>query len=515
MYNVVQRMSNDTTPQTGKVYLVGAGPGAVDLLTLRGLKCLQKADAVLYDYLANPQTLDFAAPAARLICLGRHGHGRIWSQDEINERLVELARAGKTVVRLKGGDPAIFSRTAEEVEALTAAGVSFEIVPGVTAALAAGSYAGIPVTHRNLASAVALVTGHEQDGKDGQTIDWSALAQFPGTLVVYMGVTTARQWTGALIDAGKSPDTPAAIVRHCSRPDQLTIPCRLGDVAEQLNRPQKIRPPVIVIIGPVTQVASTWSWFERLPLFGQRVLVTRPVRQAGELRDRLTELGAEVLLQPAIEIAPLDDWREVDDRIGQLKQFDWLVFTSRNGVRFFLDRVLAQGRDLRWLGHLCIAAIGPGTAEELAGYHLHPDVQPDEYRSEALAERLRGEAPGKRFLYAHASRGREVVRDELTAAGGTVEDLVVYNNNDVQQPDEQSARRLDAGEIDWVTVTSSAIARSLWRMFGDSLRRTRLASISPVTTAALAELGLSPAAEARDYAMDGIVAAILRALEKP
>ncbi len=472
------------------------------------MQCLGQADVVLYDYLANPQALEFAAAGAECVCLGRHGHTKIWTQEEINSRMIAEARAGRTVVRLKGGDPAIFARTAEEVDALIAAGVEFEIVAGVTAALAAGSYAGIPVTHRDLASAVAIVTGHEQDGKDESALDWPALAAFPGTLVVYMGATTAPRWTAALCAAGKPADTPAAIVRHCSRPDQLTIRCRLDEVATHLTGDNKIRPPVIVIIGPVTQLAQTWGWFERRPLFGTSVLVTRPAHQVGGLRDKLAELGAEVLVQPAIEITDPADWSPVDAALSRLDEFDWLVFSSTNGVRYLLDRLLASGRDIRALGGLRLATVGAKTADELRKYNLIADVFPDEFRAEALAAALTADARDKRFLLARASRGREVLAEELTAAGGLVEQIVVYQSSDVTVPNEDFAQRLAAGQIDWVTVTSSAIARSLAAMFGDDLHNTKLASISPITTGALQELGYSASAEASEYTMDGIVEAI-------
>lgn len=502
-----------THPPSGKVFLVGAGPGAEDLLTLRAAKCLARADVVLYDYLANPRLLDHVRRDAEQVCLGRHGHGRLWSQDEINARLVELAQAGKVVVRLKGGDPAVFARTAEEIETLVEHQIPFEIVPGVTAALAAGSYAGIPVTHRDFASAVALVTGHERDGKHELAVDWQQLASFPGTIAVYMGVTTARDWTAALIAGGKSPDTPVAIVRHCSRPDQRTIRCTLGDVAEQLLGPQKIRPPVIVIVGDVAQLSSTWNWYERLPLFGQTVLVTRPAEQASELAEPLTELGAEVLVQPAIEISPPDDWGPVDDALRRLDRYDWLVFSSANGVRYLLDRLPQLGLDLRALQRVRIAAIGPGTASTLEHYRLRADIVPAEFRAEALAEELARSARGQRFLLARASRGREILAETLLASGAAVDQIVVYRSSDMTLSDNDISRRLHAGEIGWVTVTSSAIARSLVALFGAGLRQTQLASISPITSATLRELGHTPAVEAKQYTTSGVVAAICQFVE--
>lgn len=522
----------DSKLTRGKVYLVGAGPGDPGLITLRGVECLARADVVLYDYLANPRLLEHAPPSAQLICLGRHGRSRgsripggiptglaaqphsdasrIWSQDEINARLVEFARAGKSVVRLKGGDPAIFARGADEALELARQEVDFEIVPGITAALAAGSCAGIPITHRELASAVAFVTGHEEPGKEWSSLDYEALAKFPGTLVFYMGVTTAPTWTAALLAHGKSAETPCAIVRRCSFPDQQKWLCSLGDVAGMLTPYSKIPPPVIVIVGEVATLSPVLSWFEQRPLFGQRVVITRPREQAAALRTPLEGLGAEVLVQPAIEIGPPDDWSPVDAALARFEDYEWLVFSSTNGVQFLLNRLLASGRDLRALGRINLAAIGPGTADELTNYHLVADLVPaDDYRAESLASALAASAKGKRFLLARASRGREVLAEELERAGGIVEQVVVYASRDVAAPDEEIAERLAAGQINWLTVTSSAIARSLVVLFGEALRQTKLVSISPITTATLEELGFVPAAEAKEYSMPGVVDAIL------
>ncbi len=409
-------MQPNSSRTAGKVYLVGAGPGDPGLITWRGVECLRRADVVLYDYLVNPRILRHAAAGAELQSLGRHGGERIVPQAEINERLVELARAGRTVVRLKGGDPIVFGRLAEEVQALADAGIPFEIVPGITAALAAGSYAGIWLTHRDEASAVAFVTGHEQEGKPGSTLDFAALAAFPGTLVFYMGVTTAPQWSAALIAAGKPADTPTAIVRRCSWPDQETIVTTLGLAAAELAS-RKSRPPAIVIVGPAAVANSMSDWFSARPLFGRRVLITRAADQAEVLEERLAELGAQCCLQPAIEILPPSDWSAVDAALANLPNFDWLVFSSANGVRFFLDRLLSRGGDLRRLGAVKIAAIGPSASQELARYHLHADVQPAEFRAEGLVAELASGARSQRFLLARASRGRDVLSESLTAAG--------------------------------------------------------------------------------------------------
>jgi uroporphyrinogen III methyltransferase / synthase len=493
---------------TGRVYLVGAGPGDPGLMTLRGVECLRRADVVLYDYLVNPQILEHAPRHAELVCLGRHGQGRIMPQSAVNDRLVTAARAGKTVVRLKGGDPAIFARAAEEITALREAGINFEVVPGITAALAAASYAGIPLTHRDAASAVALVTGHECD-KDEPALDYHALAAFPGTLVFYMGVTSAEHWTKSLIEAGKPAGTPAVIVRRCSWPDQQVIHCTLGAVSEQVAS-NKLRPPAMVIVGEAALGDPALSWFANRPLFGVNVVVTRPRDQLQGLRSRLCELGADVLLQPAIEIGPPESWDAVDAALVRLDNFDWLVFSSVNGVEYLLNRLLAFYGDLRKLAGLRIAAIGPGTADLLAAYHLKADLLPVEYRAEALAEVLTAAAAGQRVLLARASRGRDVLAQTLMAAGIRTEQIVVYASRDVSVADTAVAELLRQGRIDWMTVTSSAIARSLAAMFGDDLRRTRLASISPVTSAVLRELGFEPAAEATVYTMDGLVDTILR-----
>jgi uroporphyrinogen III methyltransferase/synthase len=502
-------MSQNDVGNPGRVYLVGAGPGDPRLITLRGVDCLKRADVIIYDYLVNPQILKHAPPEAERICLGSHGKRRTLEQSEVNQRMVDLARQGKTVVRLKGGDPMVFGRLSEETECLAANGIPFEIVPGITAALAAGSYAGIPFTHRDIASAVALVTAQENSEKVDSTLDYAALAMFPGTLVFYMGVTTAANWTKALIEAGKPPDTPVAIVRRCSFPDQLTLRCRLDEIVEKLTPPVRIRPPAIVIVGQVAQSPDTLSWFERQPLIGQRIVVTRPADQSGTLAERLEELGAQVFVQPAITISDPPDWRAVDEALKSLPTYDWLVFSSSNGVRYVLNRLLATGGDLRRLGGVRLGAIGPGTCEALSHFHLKADLVPEEYRAEALAGALANQSQTKRVLLARASRGRDVLPERLRTAGVTVDQVVVYSSTDVTCADEEIARLLAAGRIDWLTVTSSAIARSLVAMFGADLGKTRLASISPITSETLRESGYNPAVEASIYTMDGVVDAIL------
>lgn len=490
-----------------KVFLIGAGPGDPGLLTLRGAELLSRCDVVLYDGLSNSQLLAHA-PRAELICVGKHGQSRIWRQDEIINEMLRYAREGKIVARLKGGDPAVFARTAEEAEALRDAGIAFEIVPGITAALAAGSYAGIPITHRRYASAVALVTGHEEPDKDESALDWDALARFPGTLVVYMGVTTAGVWTSALMSAGKPADTPAAILRRCSLPDQQTVHCRLDEVAQLLTPATKMRPPVIVIIGEVTRLAHCMSWFDTRPLSGKTVLVTRSEQQADELAEPLRSLGAEVLIQPAIEIEPLKSFEQLDREIARLSEYDYVVFSSRNGVQYFMQRFLDVVGDLRDLAWTKIAVVGSRTAEMLATYHIRADVVAEGMSADSLAESLLDEAPDSQFLLIRASRGPDTLAQHLKHAGGEVCSVVAYSHTDVSQPDEAIVRRMAAGDIHWVTVTSDAIGRSVVRLFGENLRKTRLVSLSPGVSKTIQELGFTVAAQAAQPTMLSLVEAI-------
>ncbi len=494
----------------GKVYLVGAGPGDPGLVTLRGAECLRMADIVLYDYLANRLLLAHCRPAAEAVCLGQHGRGRLMTQAEVNAAMIAAARRGGVVVRLKGGDPTTFARAAEELTALEAAGVPYEIVPGVSAAQAASSHAGIPLTDRDQASCIALVTGQESTAKrPEEQLDYAALAQFPGTLVFYMGLTTAPQWSRALVEEGKPADTRVAIVRRCSLPDQETIFTTLGEVERALGSgPGKLRPPAVVIVGEVAAARNTVNWFTSRPLFGTTVLVTRPAGQEEELALSLRELGAAVLTQPAITIGEPREWAPVDAAIRRLAEFDWLVFSSTmasitswivwrhsgstRGIWAACDwRQLGRPRRQRSPTRACWRTCSPSRI----GLKRWP----------RRSFRLRG----KRFLLARASRGREVLAEMLTAAGGYVEQIVVYESADVAAADADIAAAMAGGGIQWTTVTSSAIGRSLVHLFGDSLRRTQLAVISPVTAETLRELGYEPAAVAAEYTSTGLVDAIL------
>jgi uroporphyrinogen III methyltransferase/synthase len=499
-------------PSPPPVALVGAGPGNPGLLTLRAAACLASADVVLYDRLVPVALLDHAPAAARRVCVDELPgcHAERWPH--IHQSLIDFARRGLRVVRLKGGDPFLFGRGAEEAEALRAAGIEYEVVPGVTAGLGASSFAGIPLTHRRLASAVAFVTGHERPDKPDSLLDWPALARFPGTLVFYMGVARLSHIAQMLIEHGKAADTPAAAVHWGSTTRQRTVEAPLAELPEAV-RAAGLTAPSLIVVGPVVSLRAELAWFERRPLFGKRVLVTRPRHQSGGLARRLEELGAQVSALPGVEVRGPADWGPVDRALADLARFQWLVFTSANGVEYFLRRLLETGRDLRALGSLRLAAIGPATADALRAYHLTADLVPGEYRSEALAAALKERAAGKRLLLARADRGRDLLREELSAVAEVVQ-VAVYSQVDAEGPDASTRELLDRGEVDYVTVTSSNIARSLAGALGAEALvhvragRTALVSISPVTSATVRELGLPVAAEATVYTTEGVVEAL-------
>jgi uroporphyrinogen III methyltransferase/synthase len=497
-----------------RVFLVGAGPGDPGLLTLRAVECLQQADLVLYDKLVPPRLLDFARPGAERVCVTDlpGEHPQRWPH--IHRTLIEEAKKGKVVVRLKGGDPLVFGRGGEEAEELRHAGLPYEIVPGVTAGLAAAACAEIPLTHRRHASAVALVTGHENPAKPGSALDWAALARFPGTLVIYMGFARLESIARSLIEHGKAPDTPAAVVSAASTGHQQTLEATLAELPEAV-RAAGLAAPAVIFVGPVAGQRPARSWFERRPLFGQRVLVTRPRGQAGDFVRRLEQLGAVPYVLPAVEIKPLDDWSAVDAVLARLAEFDWLVFTSANGVHAFLGRLRATGRDVRALGRVKLAAIGPGTADALRGYHLDADLVPATYRSEDLAAALAERAAGKRILLARADRGRDVLPQELGKVA-TVEQVAVYRQVDALAGESEVIDAFRRGELDLVTLTSANIARALLKALDETCRervgsgKVRLVTISPVTSAAVRELKLPVAAEATEFTADGLIEALVR-----
>ena len=496
----------------GTVYLVGAGSGDPGLISLRGVECLRRADVVLYDGLVNPLILRHSQATAERTSRAMGPDGRRIDQEEINQRLIAAAKAGQTVVRLKGGDPFIFGRGSEEAAALAAEGIPFEVVPGVTAAVAAGEYAGISLTHRNFASAVAFITGHEDPTKFESSLDYNQLAAFRGTLVFYMGLHRLPQIASALIEAGKDPATPACVISRATTSLQRTVTASLQDLPVEVAA-TKLQAPSLIIVGECVAQREQIAWFEKKPLFGKTIGITRPIGQTDDQIQQCLELGGRPLLLPTIEISPPDDWDAVDATLERIDEFDWLIFTSSNGVQSLLDRLWQTGHDARRLAHLKFAAIGPSTAASLESYHLRADVVPEEYRAEALAELLKPLTAGQRVLWAGANRGRDVLIDELTAGGTTVEKLVVYHNHDATALPEFEQSLLDAGEVDWIGLSSPSIARNLRSFIGETAARhlgakTRLAAISPVTAEAAEEIGLPIATVASEFTWAGIFRAI-------
>jgi uroporphyrinogen III methyltransferase / synthase len=511
-------------PSEPCVFLVGAGPGNPGLLTVRAAEVLAQADLVLFDQLVPERLLELAPATAQKVCVrdlpGHHPD----KYPHIHKLLIETAQAGKTVVRLKGGDPLIFGRGGEEAEALRDAGITYEIIPGVTAALAAGAFLEIPLTHRNHASAIALVTGHELPNKPGNRLDWKALATFPGTLAIYMGVARLPIIVAELLKYGKSPDTPAAIVERVSWGEQRSVYSRLADL-EEARRNAGLEAPGLILVGDVVSQRSTHSWFESRPLFGRRVLVTRPAHQSAGMVQKLDRLGAVVSRLIVIDIREPEDFTPLDRALDQLRtdEWQWLVFTSANGVHALLRRLDQLGRDLRDLGRVKLAAIGPKTAEALREYHLRADVVPGStYSSEGLTAALSPHVLGQRVLLARANRGRDYVREELTKVAASVETVTVYEQVDLMTLDSAVLDSLRRGEIRYVTIPSSNIARGLLQAFDETIRgrvergEIRLVTISPETGNAVRKLGYPVAAEATEYTEDGLIAAVVRlASEEP
>jgi uroporphyrinogen III methyltransferase/synthase len=496
------------------VFLVGAGPGHPELLTVLAVACLARADLVLYDKLVPARILDYAPAAAERICVTELADSHVQRGPHVHQTMIEAARRGKRVVRLKGGDPFIFGRGGEEAEVLRQADVPFEIVPGITAAVGAAAYAGIPLTHRGYASAVAFVTGHENPSKPESALDWQALARFPGTLVIYMGFARLPQVVRALLQHGKPADTLAAVVQRATTGDQRTVEAPLGDLPAAVLA-AGLAAPAIVLIGPVVALRSRLAWFEHRPLFGKRILVTRPRQLSGDLVQRLEQLGAVPLVLPAVAIREPADWTAVDQALARLGDYHWLVFTSANGVHALVRRLRQTGRDLRALGALRLAAIGPGTAEALRACYLEPDLVPPVFRSESLAATLKVHAAGQRILLARADRGRDLLRQEL-AAVATVDQVAVYSQVDAIDAGSEVFNALRRGEIDYIPLTSSNIARALLRAFDPICReraatgQVKLVSISPVTSSAIQELGFAVAAEAIVYTVAGLVETLVR-----
>lgn len=497
----------------GMVYLIGAGPGDPGLITVRGAELIGRAKVVLYDGLANEALLDYAASGAEKICVGKHGHGGMWSQKQIDSEVVRYARMGWTVARLKGGDTGIFARTAEEVDRLLEEGIPYEIVPGITAALAASAFTGIPVTHRDWSSAVALVTGQLQP-TDGNTdaeesLDWEGLALFPGTLVLYMGVTTAGDWSQKLIEAGKPPTTPVAMVRRCSWPDQQVIRCDLATIAATIAGLPGLRPPIISIVGEVIRMAKTMDWFTARPWFGKRLWITSPEQTGRLLSRRFSELGAEVIQQPVMTISPPADWSAIDAELRALERYDWIVFSSLYGVDSFFGRLKSLGLDGRSLHRCKLAAVGSGTAAAIAKHSMHCDMVPQTQGAESIADLLAPDCSGKRFLFVRNPAGETIAMKRLEGAGADVLGLEVYRQLVNGELPRSLLARVERGEIDAITATSKNIASATVELLGALGRDQQWLSLSPSITACLLELGCERILTASEPSFDAMAELVL------
>lgn len=499
----------------GIVYLVGAGPGDPGLISVRGAKLLESAQVVVYDYLSNPSLLSYC-PRAEVIYVGKKAAAHSLPQEQINALLVERARAGQRVVRLKGGDPFVFGRGGEEAQALADAGLAFEIVPGITAAIAAPAYAGIPVTHRDFNSSFTLVTGHERDDGQASALEfaWDALARLP-CLAFYMGAKSLPNICRKLIDNGKSPSTPAATIQWGTMPAQRTVVSTLANLASDVEA-AGIGAPAITIIGKVVELRKNLAWIERRPLFGQTIVITRTRQQASEISRKLETLGAAVIEAPTIEIHEPDDLTQVDAALRHIAEYEWVCFTSANGVVAAKKRLIELHLDARAFGSAKVAAIGPATADAIRReLCLRVDLCPASFVAEALAEELsaRNEVKGRRYLLLRADIARPVLLQRLLAGGAAeVKDIALYETRPTSQLPAGLAETIDAGRVQWITFSSSSTVRNFLSLLGPDyarrLAQTRLASIGPITTSALRDAGLTPTVEAQTFNIDGLVAAI-------
>ena len=490
----------------GIVHLVGAGPGDPGLMTVRALELIAQADAILYDRLIPPAALDGARPGCDLRYVGKQPGDAAMSQDQINSLLLELAAGGRRVVRLKGGDPFVFGRGGEESEALADAGVPFEVVPGVTSGVAAPAYAGIPVTHRDLASAVAFVTGHEDPEKGESALDWDALARFPGTLVLYMGVKNLPMIAERLVAAGRPADQPAAVVERGTLPAQRAVSATLADIASQVAK-DGLRAPAITVIGPAAGMRDTLAWLERRPLHGRRVAVTRARAQASGLVARLRALGADVVETPAIRVEPRPVEGDLAKVVSEIGEYSLVCLTSPNGASLLLEALVSHGRDARALSGATVAAIGPGTAAELARGGIRADVVPPRSIAESLVEALR-EVPveDRRVLVARAAEARDVLPDALRERGAEVDVAALYET--VPEPLGEAARE-GLAQADYVTFTSSSTVRFFLEGGGAVPDGARVVSIGPITSQTAREHGLTVHVEAHRHDIDGLVEALM------
>lgn len=499
----------------GKVYLVGAGPGDPGLLTLKGKACIEEADVVIYDHLANPSFLQYAKEGSEIFYAGKEGGSHTLTQDQIQDLIVQHAKQGKTVTRLKGGDPFIFGRGGEEGLFLRDHGIEFEIVPGVTAASAVPAYAGIPVTHRGVASSVAFVTGHEDPAKPESAIRWDKLAGGVDTLVFFMGMKNLPEIVKNLTEQGRPRTTPVAVIQWGTTPRQRTLTGTLGDIQERVAA-SGLKPPAVIVVGEVVSLREGLNWFEKRPLLGRRVIVTRSRDQASEFVALLEKYGAEAIEFPTIQTVPAENYGELDRCIGEIESYHWLIFTSVNGVRYFMDRLDKAGRDVRDLKGIRICAIGPKTAEAVRRLGVRVDYQPGEFRAEGIIDGFpEKNLTGKRVLLPRADGAREILPEELSKMGAVVDAVVAYRTVKPAGRKEEILGLLKEKQVDVIAFTSSSTVKNFVDMFEESERNglfngVAVASIGPVTGETAREHGLTPKIQAESFTIEGLADAIVR-----
>ncbi len=502
----------------GKIYLVGAGPGDPGLLTLRGKYLLERAEVVVYDYLANRKLLRHVPDTAELIYVGKKGGGlHAYTQEGINKLLVEHGRAGRMVVRLKGGDPFIFGRGAEEIEELVAAGIPFEVVPGVTSATAAATYAGIPITHRQYTASVAFITGHEDPTKKESNIHWDKLATGVGTLVIFMGIKNLPVITRKLMENGRDPKTPVAVVRWASTPEQHSVEGTLETITEVV-REAGVKPPALIVVGEVVKLRNTIDWYEKRPLFSKKIIVTRTREQASELVALLEENGADCLEYSTINIEPVSDYRILDRELDNIDTCRWLIFTSLNAVTYFFRHLYARGGDTRSLAGPRLAVVGRATGEELMKYGIKADLIPEKFTGEGLAEALIATGvAGSRVVIPRALVARDVLPDMLQEAGAEVVIAPVYRNVPPSGRKEQLRRELEEKNVEMVTFTSSSTVTNFLTMIDaasaeelhELMADVRIASIGPITSKTVTDSGLKVDVQPDRYTIADMVNAIV------
>ena len=502
-----------------KVYLVGAGPGDPGLLSLKGKACIEKADTVIYDYLASKELLKYAPVDAELIYVGKKGGDHTLSQDKINELIVEKAQQGRVVTRLKGGDPFIFGRGGEEAEELVKAGIDFEIIPGISSAYAAPAYAGIPLTHRQFTSTVAFVTGHEDPNKSKSSIDWESLAKGIGTIVFLMGVKNLSTIVDRLIQCGKDPETPVALVRWGTTLKQATVSGTLADIVDKVNA-AGLGPPSIIVVGDVVTLRQSMSWFEKKPLMGKRIIVTRARSQASDFVDMLSDLGADCIEFPTIEICAAEEKEALDTAIDTLSTYKWIVFTSVNGVKFFFERLFEKGLDARALGGIRTASIGPATEARLLDFGIKSDIVPESYRAESVIEAFKNEKiAGTDILLPRAGGARPILPVELEIMGARVHEIITYHAMPVSDNAGQLIAMLEQKAVDVVTFTSSSTVTNFKDLLPDDrfeelMEGVSVASIGPITTETAEKMGFKVTLTADDYTIPGLTNAIKNHLDK-